>query len=843
MDKFPLEKSVCFSNEKIKKGITLECVPYSEPKTESIPEALRAIPHWVLWGVQRRGEKITKPPLYVCDGRPSFSSVDAPAKWHSFPEALQALAQWRGKIVSLGGGTPLTVAGVGFVLTGDFTGVDIDHCTAPDGTIYGWARPLVQALKLAGYVERSPSGTGIRAFTLEPLPEEYAEGGHPEGVKWNDGTRGIEVYRGRRYLTVTGRKLEGANPEPLQDNMCAPALSLLWAYIQEQASRPQREEVKDAPRGVQSDDDLLQKAFAAKKGDDIRALYCTPPREGEDASVEDQRLASYLAFWAGGDADTLDRLMRGSARLHSPERLKKWESRHSSDGRTYGDMTIAKALKGLTRTYDGGSTTTPKTATEGERDVEPDSTLSLMPEVPRGIFPAEVEDALDDIAAKMTGGLYAVAFAGFLAGVAAAVRAKRSIAVFNTNPQPLIFWICNIAPSGSGKTGAAEVWTKPVLAADKQAQAAYDTAYADYAKSLAAWKSAPKKERGDEPTAPDYPPVAVMQDTTLEALGDVLKTFSRAHKTPCTTLVCDELRMGLRSLDCYSGGKDGGASPQLLSRYDMAPWTNRRLMDSRRNFTLLRAGVSIYGGLQPRLIQSVFTQGMIDSGGFGRWAFCLSSAPEHKTAQMDDLLPETKATVQKLMGYLLALPEPGDGGGIVQTTPEARALFVRWYDALHSRLFAEARTEFVDKLSKLASRLALAIHLVQMAVSDTPSDMVDASTIDKAIRLTDDYFRRTQKRVLAYALGKGAVVQPRDRTAARIILSHREEIDAAAGRVSSKRLLQWLTEGGLVIRSDKIFGAICKALQIGVLKRTSKERYREITEVALVYMQAITSQD
>lgn len=842
MTNTPLEKSICFSSEKIKNGITLEDVPCSEPKAESIPEALRALPHWVLWGVQRRGEKITKPPLYVCDGRLFFSSVDAPNKWHSFPETLQALAQWRGKSVSLGDGAPLTVAGVGFVLTDDITGVDIDHCTDSEGTIYEWASPLVKALKLAGYVERSPSGTGIRAFTREPLPAEYAEGGHPEGFKWNDGTRGIEVYRGRRYLTVTGRKLEGANPEPIRGDMCAPALSLLWKYYaHKQTSRPQRGEVKTAPRGVHLDDDvLLQKAFAAKNGAEIKALYYTPPREGEDASVEDQRLASYLAFWAGGDAATLDRLMRGSARLQREDRLQKWDSRHAANGQTYGQMTIEKAISSCARFYAPSySKERGRTDTEEEGgDALKAATLSRLPEVPRGIFPEAVEEAIQDIADKMAGGLYSVALSGALAGIVGAVRGKRSIAVFQSNPQPGILWLCNIAPSGSGKTGAIAPWENYLTRDNIQKQNAYDKKYREYKRNLQLWKNTPKKEREEAPEEPAYPPKSLMEDTTLEALGDNLKRFYTSGKTPCTTLFCDELRQGLRSLDCYSGGKAGVALPQLLSRYDMAKWDNTRLTDKGRDFTLPRAGASIYGGLQTSLIPDVFSLDMINSGGFGRWAFFLSEAPEHKRTQREPLMKSTTQTVAQIMDYLIRLPEAGEGGGIIQITPEAGECFDSWYEALYDSAFAEGRTDFVDKFSKLASRLALIIHLVNMAVSDNPTEEVTLDTMQRALRLTE-YFRQTQGRVLAYALGRGASVQPRERTAARILLSHMPEIAAAGGRVPSSILLGWLKAGGLAI-SPRTFGSLCKALSLGGAQRTEKERYREISEVAITYMKAIT---
>lgn len=817
----------------------LESVPLSAPILENIPSTLRALPRWVMWGVQVRGGKITKPPLYVQRNGVYLSSVDDSRRWMTYADAVAGLERYRGQTVTIDGVPPITVAGVGFVLTADdgVTGIDIDHCTTPDGTIAGWADSLIRSLSMAGYVERSPSGTGIRAFTKEPLPPEYAAGGYPDGFKWKDGGIGLEVYTGRRYLTVTGHMVEGSAPDPLSGNLCAPALLSLWTFYT--ARRPQREKCRADPVVLPLDDsELLDKAYAAKNGAEIRELYTTPPTDGKDPSVEDQRLASMLAFWAGGDAATLDRLMRGSARLQSPDRLQKWDTRHSSDGRTYGQLTIDKALSGLQHTYDGRRGAASMTATEGE-SIEADITLHECPTVPRGIFPSSVEDAIEDIADKMTGGAYAVAFGGFLGGVAAAVRAKRSIAVSTATPQPLILWLCNVAPSGSGKTGAARVWEQPLLDGDICRIEAYNREYTDYKKALVRWKATPPKDRaGDAPEAPAYPPRAVMGDTTLEALTQNLRAYDAAGGTACTTIFSDELRMGMRSLDCYSGGNAGTGLPALLTMYDMGAFINSRVIDQSRNFAIRRAGLSLYGGLQTGLIGDVFTPDMIKSGGFGRWAFTLATAPEHKDLQTEGLTPATKATVSRLMDYLIRLPEPGDGGGVIPVTPDAKALFSDWYRREYDRAYAAGQTDFVDKASKLASRLALAIYLIDLAMYDSTPPAVDADIMGRALRLTA-YFQQTQERVLAYALGKGATVQPRDRTAARILISHREEIEAARGRVSSSRLLQWLRDGGLEL-ADRQFGGVCSALHIGS-RKSGSIRLREITAVAWAYMEAITS--
>ena len=96
------------------------------------------------------------------------------------------------------------------------------------------------------------------------------------------------------------------------------------------------------PNGDQSlsDHQLLQKAFKARNGSKFKALWeGDTGGNGGDQSAADFALCSYLAFWTGKDANRMDALFRQS-RLYRP----KWDRRCSGDGRTYGQVTIEKAL-------------------------------------------------------------------------------------------------------------------------------------------------------------------------------------------------------------------------------------------------------------------------------------------------------------------------------------------------------------------------------------------------------------------------------------------------------------------------------------------------------------------
>lgn len=108
-----------------------------------------------------------------------------------------------------------------------------------------------------------------------------------------------------------------------------------------------------APSPVDDDDaELLAKARRSKNGDQFSRLFDHGDISGYPSHSEaDQALANMLAFWCGPDAGRIDRLMRQSALLASPERLAKWDKVHVR-GQAYGQSTVERALNGTTAHYD-----------------------------------------------------------------------------------------------------------------------------------------------------------------------------------------------------------------------------------------------------------------------------------------------------------------------------------------------------------------------------------------------------------------------------------------------------------------------------------------------------------
>src|SRR5215210_371235 len=152
----------------------------SAPSVENIPERLTERPQWVMWKLEKRDGKPTKVP-HIAGGVGRASSTDL-LTWRTFEEAVQALEGGR-------------YDGIGFCSADPFCGIDLDDCRDPEsGEISPWAEEIISSVQ-EGYVEISPSGTGIHVIV-----EGTVRGGGMRKGK-------VEMYGRDRFFTVTGRIL------------------------------------------------------------------------------------------------------------------------------------------------------------------------------------------------------------------------------------------------------------------------------------------------------------------------------------------------------------------------------------------------------------------------------------------------------------------------------------------------------------------------------------------------------------------------------------------------------------------------------------------------------------
>jgi putative DNA primase/helicase len=290
------------------------------PNAASIPREMRDTAQWVCWRYEpspSNPEKLTKVPYSAHDG--NLASSTDPATWATFKQALlyHVDNEW--------------TDGIGMVVSdGDpFVGIDLDHCRDPEtGEIEPWALHVVETVD--SYTEVTPSATGLRIFARGTLP--------PRGRKKGD----FEIYENGRYLTVTGRHLDGT---PMTVETRELEIRRVHREVWPDQGKPQAERPVPRPTNL-SDADLIEKASAAENGAKFTALWNGSTAGYPSQSEADMALCNLLAFWTGGDAGRMDALFRASGLMRG-----KWDERHYGGGETYGAHTIEQAIFNATEFY------------------------------------------------------------------------------------------------------------------------------------------------------------------------------------------------------------------------------------------------------------------------------------------------------------------------------------------------------------------------------------------------------------------------------------------------------------------------------------------------------------
>jgi putative DNA primase/helicase len=154
------------------------------PIIENIPEQLTERPQWVCWCFEEREGKITKVP-YTPGTLRRASSTDL-MTWRTFSEALEAYER-----------SEPPYDGIGFVFCSadPLCGIDLDSCRNPEtGEVAPWAQKIISDAS-EGYVEASPSKTGVHII----VEGRVRDGGIRRGP--------VEMYSRDRFFTITGEVL------------------------------------------------------------------------------------------------------------------------------------------------------------------------------------------------------------------------------------------------------------------------------------------------------------------------------------------------------------------------------------------------------------------------------------------------------------------------------------------------------------------------------------------------------------------------------------------------------------------------------------------------------------
>ncbi|NMC21107.1 MAG: DUF3987 domain-containing protein, partial [Thermogutta sp.] len=219
---------------------------------------------------------------------------------------------------------------------------------------------------------------------------------------------------------------------------------------------------------------------------------------------------------------------------------------------------------------------------------------------------------------------------------------------------PPILWGVIVGESGSLKTPAIKAalrWTERrqarLLAEHDKDRLRFEAELARYERDIAAWK---RDKRADDPPQKPEPPTArriVVSDTTVEALGPILRDNPRG-----VLLARDELSGWLSSFDRYVGTKGGDSAFWLSAHGGLSHTVDRKTSGA---FYIPAAAVCVTGGIQPAVLRRVLADGNYFENGLAS-RLLMAFPPRRRKRWTESGVPQWAADdVERVFDKLFAL--------------------------------------------------------------------------------------------------------------------------------------------------------------------------------------------
>jgi hypothetical protein len=352
-----------------------------------------------------------------------------------------------------------------------------------------------------------------------------------------------------------------------------------------------------------------------------------------------------------------------------------------------------------------------------------------------------------------------------LAGMCAGIGNSRTIALHASWHEPAIIWAVVVAPSGSGKSPALELVTRPAERRDAEALREHKEAIKEHAAALALHEKAMRGwERGagkgnlnaTPPTAPEAPVCErfVTSDVTFEALAAMLAASPRG-----ILLACDELAAWL-NFGRYSanGGRAASEASRWLPMHRAQPLkVDRKTAPPVR---VERAALIVSGLVQPGVLAAALTGTDFDSGLVARLLLSMPPIPTRRW-QPGGIPPIVErafgAMVEKL--YDLELDEDSHGNPVpraLSLDEKASQLWANFYNSLNADMAGqdERARAMMAKIECAAARLALVVHLGRVAACEGAiTGVVDGESMRRGIELANWFRREAERTYLRLAEG------------------------------------------------------------------------------------------
>lgn len=322
----------------------------------NVSKRLKSKEQWICWQTKMRDGKETKLP--VDPNTQEMAATDDPSTWGSVMDAYSAYQENE------------DLKGIGFVFTADdpFVGIDLDDCRDTDTEEWeSWALDILDDVD--GFREISPSGTGGHIITIGEIPGDRNRKGS------------VEIYEDTRYFTVTGDIIDkqGKRTDDIPSvKESQYGLDAVYDRFLADDDDGEANETNvdvdlsdmdhldlgshgDGPTGTYTsggnleslpneEQEIIEAAKGSRNGYKFTQLWRGNWKDvypGESHSEADMGFCDMLAFWCSGDPERMDRVFRASGLMR-----QKWDEKRYSDGSTYGERTIQRAVAKVDDYYD-----------------------------------------------------------------------------------------------------------------------------------------------------------------------------------------------------------------------------------------------------------------------------------------------------------------------------------------------------------------------------------------------------------------------------------------------------------------------------------------------------------
>ena len=738
---------------------------------ENIPEALKEFNQWVLWDYKLRDEKWTKVPLQARNGYPA--KVNESGNWEGFENTIEALKKYK-------------VAGIGFVFTKDdpFLGIDLDKVLSPFGNSYRaneTAKRFLEELKT--YRELSPSETGLHFILKGHLPI----GGRRHGS--------VEMYDCDRYFTFTGNLYKNRRREISEGGEVFKELYREFIGQFNQGNKQNNSRIKESKSSPFSKADsndskfhqrffddpaLIQKIRNSKQGGKFSRLWEGDFSDYGSHSEADLALCSILAFWTDCDQIRLDKLFRQSALMR-----EKWDESRSSEGKTYGQITIEKVV--------GQSSDHSITENDEEWPDEPEPFFNLkrtLGKYPLEAYPPIIKNAVEAFVnyaqtpISMTASIALGYAASSVQHLALVARDKQTFG-------PCSLYVLNIAQSGERKS----------------------TVDRAFEKGLRGWEKIIHKntDHHEEELSKDGSPKRIIyEDATAEGLAIELQNNNKS-----IVLASSEGGSIFGSV-----GMRGEAILKALSFFNKAWDADTQSMSRKQSESVYLSNyrVSLNIAVQFESLDYWLEKHIGLAKGIGFLGRFLVNIPDSNIGQrfyrkaprnVHELNAFQEACVFSL-GQSSDLEQPR----IIDFTQEAESEWIKYFDETEEAQKVGGRWEQNKASASKSPEQAARIAAVFTLIENPGSTEIPGSVMSNAIKVTRYHLNES----LRLEGQTGATLIERD---AQILLKWLADQDLSSGW-STSRIKQY---GPNSIRKPDRCDAALKLLEIyGYLKIINKER-------------------